>query len=154
MLVQAVVFLQIAGVIGPHLAQGGIEEPAACRRARADEHQILRAEQHGLEQALCIRLALLAHAVFVDLHRLGARQPQLERNIALLCHEIRENESVFRAEPQALFFLRGAEQPHGRARCRRLEQVCLALSVFAADQVDRRIERKRFLRVIAEILQF
>ncbi len=33
-------------------------------------------------------------------------------------------------------------------------RLVFALSVFAADQVDRRIERKRFVRVVAEILQF
>ena len=58
------------------------------------------------------------------------------------------------SEPHPLFFLGRAEQPHSRAGRCRFEQVGFALSVFAADQVDRRIERKRFLRVVAEILQF
>mgnify|MGYP000105068572 CR=1 FL=1 len=154
MLVQTVVFLEIACVVGPHLAQGGIEEPAACRRARADEHQILRAKQHGFEQSLCVRLAFLPHTVFVDFHRLGARSRSSSEISRILREKIRKDESMILSEPQPLFFLGRAEQPHGRAGRCRFEQVGFALSVFAADQVDRRIERKRFVRVVAEILQF
>ena len=68
--------------------------------------------------------------------------------------EIRLNDRMIRPELQTVLFLRRAEQPHGRAGRCRFEQVGFALSVFAADQVDRRIERKRFVRVVAEILQF
>ena len=142
MLVQTVVFLEIACVVGPHLAQRGIEKSAASRRARADEHQILRAEQHGFEQSLCVRLAFLPHTVFVDFHRFGAGKSQFKRNIALLREKFRKDESMILSEPQPLFFLGRAEQPHGRAGRCRFEQVGFALSVFAADQVDRRIERK------------
>ena len=154
MLVQTVVFLEIACVVGPHLAQRGIEKSAASRRSGTDEHQILRAEQHGFEQSLCVRLAFLPHTVFVDFHRFGAGKSQFKRNIALLREKIRKNKGMILPEPQPLFFLGRAEQPHGRAGRCRFEQVGFALSVFAADQVDRRIERKRFVRVVAEILQF
>ena len=54
MLVQTVVFLEIACVVGPHLAQRGIEKSAASRRSGADKHQVLRAEQYGFEQSLCV----------------------------------------------------------------------------------------------------
>ena len=153
MLVQTVVFLEITCVVRPHLAQRGIEKSAA-RRSDPDEHQILRAEQHGFEQSLCVRLAFLPHTVFVDFHRFSAGKPQFKRNIALLREKIRKDERMILSEPQPLFFLGRAEQPHGRAGRCRFEQVGFALSVFAADQVDRRIERKRFVCVVAEILQF
>ena len=58
------------------------------------------------------------------------------------------------AELQALFFLRRAEQPHGRAGRGGLEQVGFALPVFPADQVDRRVEHKAFVFIIAELLEF
>ena len=136
------------------LAQRGIEKSTASRRSGTNEHQILRAEQHGFEQSLCVRLAFLPHTVFVDFHRFSAGKPQFKRNIALLREKIRKDESMILSEPQPLFFLGRAEQPHGRAGRCRFEQVGFALSVFAADQVDRRIERKRFVRIVAEILQF
>lgn len=104
MLVQTVVFLKIACVVGPHLAQRGIEKSAASRRSGTDEHQVLRAEQHGFEQSLCVRLAFLPHTVFVDFHRFGAGKPQFKRNIALLREKIRKDERMILSEPQPLFF--------------------------------------------------
>ena len=151
-LVQTVVFLQIARVVRPQLTQRRVEKAPPRRRACAHEHQILRTEQHGLEQALHVALPLLAHAVFVDLHRPEARQAQLECVLAALRLEFRADECRILAEPQSFLLLRRAEQPHGRAGRRRLEQVGLALPVLAADQIDRRVEDKACILVIAEIL--
>jgi len=151
-LVQTIVFLQITRVVRPQLTQRRIKKAPPRRRARPDEHQILRTEQHGLEQALHVALPLLAHAVFVDLHRPEARQAQLECVLTPLRLEFRADECRILAEPQSFLLLRRAEQPHGRASRRRLEQVGLALPVLSADQIDRRVEDKACILVIAEIL--
>ena len=72
--------------------------------------------------------------------------------VAALRLKFRADACIVRSEAQSLFFLGGAEQPHGRAGRRRLEQIGLALPVFAADQIDRRVERKALVLVVAEIL--
>ena len=54
MLVQTVVLLEIARIVWPHLAQRSIEKPTPSRRSGADKHQVLRAEQYGFEQSLCV----------------------------------------------------------------------------------------------------
>ena len=151
--VQTVVFLQIARVVGPQLAQGNIQEPPPRGRARPHQHQVFRAEQHGFQDALHVCLPPLAHAVLIDLHGLCARKAQFKREIAPLRRKIRLDKGMIRSEPKAFFFLRRAEQPHGRAGCGRLKQVGLALPVLPADQVDRRIQNKPFVLVVAELLK-
>ena len=99
MLVQTVVLLEIARIVWPHLAQRSIEKPAPSRCSGADKHQVLRAEQHGFEQSLCVRLAFLPHTVFVDFHRFGAGKSQFKRNIALLRDKIRKNKGMILSEP-------------------------------------------------------
>ena len=153
MLVQAVVFLQIARIVRPQLAQRGVQKAAPGSRARAHEHQVLRAEQHGFEQALHVRLAFLAHAVFVDFHGLCARKAQFKRKIAPLRRKFCLDKGMVRAKAQALFFLRRAKQPHGRAGGHRLEQIGLALAILPADQVDPGVERKAFVFIIAKLLE-
>ena len=150
---QAVVFLQITRIVRPQLAQRRIQKTPPGGSARAHKHQVLRAEQHGFEQALHIRLSFLPHAVFVDFHGLCARKAQFQRKIAPLRRKFRLDEGMVRAKAQALFFLRRAEQPHGRASGHRLEQIGLALAILPADQVDPWVEYKAFVFIIAKLLK-
>ena len=57
-------------------------------------------------------------------------------------------------KPQPFLFLRRAEQTHGRAGGRSFQQIGFALPVFPTDQVDRRVEYKPRLFIIAELFEF
>ena len=153
MLVQAVVFLQAARIVRPQLAQRRIQKAPPRGRARPHQQQVLRTEQHGLEHALRVRLPLHAHAVFVYFHGFARERRSSSAKIAPLRVKsaLMHAASAPKRRPSFFWDVRNSRMVEQAAAAS--SRLVLPLPVVPADQVDRRVEVKLPVLVVAELLE-
>ena len=150
MLVKAAIFRQRFGVSGPQLAQREIHELPPCRRAVADEKQILRREEHRVQHVaersgVFRRYAVDGHfplfaAIELDV---GHKLPVTGQDAALQHRARRVEADQLPVSVSAGRFAAGEID-------NRLQQIGLALGIFAVDHVAVGVEGQALAAVVAK----
>ena len=152
-LIEPVVFRQCLPVPGPQLAEGQVHEPTAGGSPLPDEHQILRGEEHGVQHVGEGGVVLGGNAVDTGLTAAATEQLHLRAELPVPCKHLPQDVGLVPVEADELpvrsgpWRLAAGEIDHG------LQQIRLALSILAVDDVAAVVEGQGLPVVVAEALQ-
>lgn len=153
MVVQPAVLRQRLGVAWPQLAQGLIHEPPPFRRSRPDEEQILRAEEHSVQHVGQRRVGPGRHAVHRHPPPFFPKKLYLRGELPLTGINMSRDGGVLPLEADELPVPVGTGTSAAGQVYHRLQQVGLALSVLAVDDVAALIQLQRLTPIVAEAVQ-
>ena len=151
--VRSVIVGEGLGVARAQLAERVVHESSSGRRAVADQQQILGAEIDRAEHVAQLAALFCRHFVDEDLSPPARGKGDLKQKLARAGKSVRPDRALALSEGDELLFRPCARRPCARQIDDRFEQICLALRVFADNDVAVRRKRNVQRVVIAEGLK-
>ena len=139
-LVKPLIFRKCLRVPGPQLADAVIQKAPPGGGAFPDQIQVLRAEQHALENAGQLAAVFQLDAVRPQHPPRPPVQLRLQQKIPLPCKHMPLQKGVIHAELDQLPVISGPVADAGEIG-HRLQQIRLSLCVVTVDHIDIRVKR-------------